>query len=470
MPAIGTWSRETGRIDGLQLASRIAPGEVKRDEMPMRRQTISERRRDVCARRRRGKLLPAGRARVWRRAASGLLAFLLTAHGPLRAETPAPESAAAASDPESIAIEAVYTGEVFGNTRGGLRRAARYLDNFDLMLTVPSEVFGYHGGTLFGYVLYNNKSTFSGPVVGDLQVVSNIDNEDNVRVFEAWYEQRFLAGRAGVKLGLFDLNAEFDAIETAGLFLLSSHGIGAEFSQTGLNGPSIFPITSAGARLDVRFGAPLLLRFAAFDAVPGTRNKPRKTAIHFSDGEGALLVLEADTHPLPDLRLVVGLWSYTSKFEAVESGFDDRAPQMRSGNNGIYVFAEGPLLTAHDDGSGRLDAWLRYGIADDHVNQLKRYIGSGLVYTGLLAQRPHDQLGLAVAVAENGAPFLRAAEAAGMAEDKREFNVELTYRAPINDWLAVQPDVQYIINPGTHPALRNALAIGLRFEIGFHLF
>ncbi len=396
--------------------------------------------------------------------------LFLTAHVPLRAETPSPESESAEAGPAEIVFEAAYTGEIFGNTRGGLRRGARYLDNLDLMLTVPSDVFGYHGGTLFGYVLYNNKSTFSGPVVGDLQVVSNIDNEDNVRVFEAWYEQRFLAGRAGVKLGLFDLNAEFDAIETAGLFLLSSHGIGAEFSQTGLNGPSIFPITSAGARLDFRVGAPLLLRFAAFDAVPGTRNKPRKTAIHLSDGEGALLVLEADTHPLPDLRLVVGLWTYTSKFEAVESGFDDTVPQMRSGNNGLYVFAEGPLLIAHDGGPERLDAWVRYGIADDHVNQLKRYFGGGLVYSGLFSQRPHDRLGLAVAVAENGAPFLRAAKAAGMAEEKREINFELTYRAPLADWLVVQPDVQYIINPGAHLALRNALAVGLRFEFGFRLF
>lgn len=373
------------------------------------------------------------------------------------------------ANPDPIVFEAVYTGEIIGNTRGGLKRAARYLDNLDLTLSVSSEAFGYEGGTLFGYILYNNDSTFSGPVVGDLQVVSNIDNESNVRLFEAWYEQRFLDGRASVKLGLFDLNAEFDAIETSGLFILSSHGIGPDFSQTGLNGPSIFPITSAGVRLDYEVAAPLTFRLAAFDAVPGTRNKPRKTAIHLSKGEGALIVGEADTHPLPDLRLVLGAWTYTSRFESVEANFDLPGVEMRSDNHGVYVFAEGPLHREIQGGPGRLDAWVRFGIADTTVNQIRSYLGSGLVYTGLLPGRPDDQLGLAVAVARNGGRFLRAALAAGMPEDKREINIELTYRAPVTDWLTLQPDVQYIVNPGTHPDLRDALVIGLRFELGFGL-
>ncbi|RMD86956.1 MAG: carbohydrate porin [Alphaproteobacteria bacterium] len=372
-------------------------------------------------------------------------------------------------DIEPIVVEAGYTGEIIGNTRGGLRRAARYMDNLDLTLSVASEAFGYEGGTFFGYILYNNDSTFSGPVVGDLQVVSNIDNESNVRLFEAWYEQRLLDGRASAKLGLFDLNSEFDAIETSGLFILSSHGIGAEFSQTGLNGPSIFPITSAGVRLDYKFAAPLTFRLAAFDAVPGTRNKPRKTAIHLSKGEGALIVAEADTHPLPDLRLVLGAWTYTTKFESVEANFDLPDVEMRADNHGIYAFAEGPLYREPDGGPGRLDAWVRFGIADTSVNQIRSYLGSGLVYTGLLPGRPEDQLGLAVALARNGGRFLRAARAAGMPEDKRETNIELTYRAPLADWLTVQPDAQYIVNPGTHPDLRDAFVIGLRFEFGFTL-
>ena len=96
-------------------------------------------------------------------------------------------------------------------------------------------------GTLFVYGLYNNGSTLenSDELVGDLQVISNIDASHAWRVFEFWYE--FGEGPWSVRTGLYDLNSEFDVNETGGLFLNSSHGMGPDFSQTGENGPSIFP-------------------------------------------------------------------------------------------------------------------------------------------------------------------------------------------------------------------------------------
>jgi porin len=31
--------------------------------------------------------------------------------------------------------------------------------------------------------------------------------------------------------------------------------------------------------------------------------------------------------------------------------------------------------------------------------------------------------------------------------------------------LTLQPDVQYVMNPGTNPAVRNAWVVGLRFNV-----
>ena len=42
--------------------------------------------------------------------------------------------------------------------------------------------------------------------------------------------------------------------------------------------------------------------------------------------------------------------------------------------------------------------------------------------------------------------------------------IELTYSTQLTDWLRVQPDVQYVINPGADRSLDNALVIGIRFE------
>ena len=52
-----------------------------------------------------------------------------------------------------------------------------------------------------------------------------------------------------------------------------------------------------------------------------------------------------------------------------------------------------------------------------------------------------------------------------MQRDPYEASIELTYRIPINEWLTLQPDVQFIFNPGADPALADSLALGLRFEL-----
>jgi porin len=42
--------------------------------------------------------------------------------------------------------------------------------------------------------------------------------------------------------------------------------------------------------------------------------------------------------------------------------------------------------------------------------------------------------------------------------------IEVTYRRALLPWLTVQPDIQYILNPGADRSLRDAVVFGLRIE------
>ena len=144
-------------------------------------------------------------------------------------------------------FSAEYTADVLSVVSGGLSSGTEYLDNLDLELEVDvAEVWNAGAGRLLIHGLYNNGSTFSADRAGDLQVVSNIDAVEAWRLFEFWYE--FGSTNWSVKTGLYDLNTEFDVNQAGGIFLNSSHGIGAEFGQTGQNGPSIFPVSSLSLR------------------------------------------------------------------------------------------------------------------------------------------------------------------------------------------------------------------------------
>jgi porin len=367
--------------------------------------------------------------------------------------------------PPALSLGVTYTGDIWANTTGGLRTGEKYLDNLDLTATVDTDqAFGIEGGTFFFYGLYNNDKTLSDTLVGDLHTVSNIDISTAFRLYEAWYEQAFGDGAGSLKVGLYDLNSEFDAIGAGGLFILDSHGIGPDFSQTGLNGPSIFPVTSLGARVQAQVTDNVLVRAAILDGVPGSLVHTRRTAIKLGNGDGALMVGEIEAN-LGGTVAAIGVWNYTADFDHVLEVDRTGAPVRRGGNRGGYIEAERKFADNPEDPG--LAVFGRAGFAETSLNQFSSYFGGGVSYQGVLADRPDDTLGLGIAHVVNGGPFRRAQALAGAPVGKSETNFELTYRAPINDWLTVQPDAQWVINPGADPALKNAFVIGLRFEIGF---
>ncbi|CAN5123470.1 carbohydrate porin [soil metagenome] len=371
-----------------------------------------------------------------RRSTGGLVAALAL-HDFAAGEPPSTER-------DALFAEAVYTGELWRNQRGGRRRGTRYLDNLDLTLTwhLPQA------GTLFGYVLYNNGAMLSESLIGDYQTVSNIDAPEALRLYELWYE-RPLAADLDVRFGLYDLNAEFDVIEASRLFINSSHGIGPDFSQSGVNGPSIFPVTSLALRTQWQVSDRVLARAALLDAVPGDPDDATRTTIRL--GEGALGVLELDARPLDALRIAAGAWRYSRR----AAHLDPTAARVR--DDGAYILAEGAV--------GNLQVFGRFGIAQARSNPVDRYIGAGFVYTGLIPGRPRDQLGLAYARASAGQPFRNLQQMAGEPAEEHETVWELTYAFEVAPWLVLQPDLQYVVNPSWNPALDDALVIGLRFQL-----
>ena len=48
----------------------------------------------------------------------------------------------------------------------------------------------------------------------------------------------------------------------------------------------------------------------------------------------------------------------------------------------------------------------------------------------------------------------------------REINVELTYYAQLTDEITLQPDIQWIVNPGIDDDIADALVFGLRLSVG----
>ena len=203
------------------------------------------------------------------------------------------------------------------------------------------------------------------------------------------------------------------------------------------------------------------------DGVPGDPDHPRRTTIRLGSGDGVLFTAEADYVDEPGTKLAIGVWHFTARFDDVFSTDPAGDPQRRSGNQGVYLLGERMIYREPGRPDQGLAIYARVGFADSDVNQFSNYIGAGAVYTGLLPDQDEDQLGLAVAIARNGGPFKDSLRAAGGRVFDQEINFELTYRFEVTPWLALQPDVQYIVDPGAgaNGDLDNALVLGMRFEL-----
>jgi porin len=364
----------------------------------------------------------------------------------------APVPALATGD--GISLTAAYTAEML---TGGNRARFSYVDNLDLILDAQQGDTKAHL-----YALYNNGHDFSGARFARGYVASNIETGVKaLRLYEAWVEQSLAQDRLSIRAGLYDLNSEFDALEASSLFINPAHGIGTDFSQSGANGPSIFPVTSLGVRAQFSLPKNLTLRAAILDGVPGNPAAPKRTAIRLGKGDGALIIAEADKS-VANWRLIAGYWRYTARFEDALASRIRVGPITARGNQGFYLRGEG-LLSGQKEGRN-LRGFFRLGRANGRFNEVRDFASGGISLTGLLKRRPTDEAGIALVWAGSSPSARTLQRQLATPITRHEWSIEATYALKLADWLTIQPDLQYLINPAFE-AGRRAWLGGVRITM-----
>ncbi|MDZ7770631.1 MAG: carbohydrate porin [Woeseiaceae bacterium] len=182
----------------------------------------------------------------------------------------------------------------------------------------------------------------------------------------------------------------------------------------------------------------------------GDPEDPGQTEVRLSSDEGALVVGEFQRQTNRS-RLLMGAWTHTEKTDLIsEIGLPDARRERSSG-----VYLRGEMLVS--DKYGELSAFGRFGLARESVNLFPRFASGGLYWREFSDKRPDDEAGAAFA-------WAHASDSLGRAVTGEEVAVELTYRWQVNERFSVQPDIQYVINPGLNPFINNALVAEIRIE------
>lgn len=334
----------------------------------------------------------------------------------------------------------------------GARREPVVLDKLQASGTLALDRLGIEG-TSFHVQIFHFAGSSLSDRIEDVQTADAVDAVPMTRLFEAWAEKRFGSADRSVALrvGLMDLNADFDSTSAASLFLNSSHGVGADLARSGLDGPSIYPVSAFGARLNVAPSKRFAFRYILLDGVAGDPGRPRAFVVaRLSPRDGTLSVAEADWRPDEGTRVAVGAWRYSHLAPALDG-------QGRGRREGLYAEAE-RSFTKH------FSAWLRIGTADGRVEPVSGYLGGGIVLKSLVVGRPDDAFGIAIARAYNSGQA-QSLKGVGRAET----SVELTYQFKLLPVLSLQPDLQYIVDPSLNRRAPDAVVFGLRLITSFGL-
>jgi len=351
--------------------------------------------------------------------------------------------------------ELAYTADIAGPISGGASRAGRALDNLDLVADVDLEQsLGWRGARAHAYLLFNNGGA-PNELVGTLEGIDNIEvPRPGARLYEAWLEQD-LGGGAALLAGLYDLNSEFYATESSSLLIAPPFGIGSELAATGANGPSIFPSTALAVRLKVARET-AYLQLAAFNAIAAAPGDPGGVDTGFDDG--LLMIGQAGRHAGP-WTLALGAWRYTKDQDDLDDLTTLGDPAQRTAQ-GAYLLAERAMTIAGRDAT----VFLRAGLSDGDTSPFRGSWQGGLLIDAPISGRPDGALSIGLHQAVLGDSFVAAAT-----EDlaRAETGLEITYADRLTPWLAVQPDLQVIWNPGGLDAADPAVVGALRVTMSF---
>lgn len=412
---------------------------------------------------------------------------------------------------DGLSLGLEETSEVLGNISGGVRQGAKYDGLTQMVMQLDTQrAFGWYGGTFNVSVLQIHGDNLSADNLLTLQTASGIEADRGTRLWELWYDQRFgQPGLSDVKIGQQSLDQEFMVSQNALLFVNTMFGWPMLPSADLPGGGPAYPLSALGVRLRSQVNAWTFLA-GVFNGSPVSNNNtgdPQQqdpSGTSFPLNGGALVIAEVQyAYPsLGTLRYAnqsaplagvykLGIWYDTESFadqELDNAGLSlanprsTGTPLTHRGDYALYAVMDQMIWQDRNRADRTLNFFLRpmWTPLEDR-NLIDFSMNGGITLHEPFLERDDDTFGLGMGYAHV------SNRAAALDRDTQFFTgsftpvrssetyVEASYQYQVTPWWQLQPDVQYVFNPGAGIAnpndptqqVKNETVIGLRTNIVF---
>jgi porin len=409
----------------------------------------------------------------------------------------------------SLAIQ--ETSEVLGNVTGGTHKGADYDGLTQMLLQLDTQrAFGWHGGTFNISGLQVHGRNLSTDNLQSLQTASGIEADRSTRLWELWYQQKFLdEDRLDIRIGQQSLDQEFMVSQNALYFVNTMFGWPMVPSADLPGGGPAYPLSALGVRLRARPVDSLTFLLGVFSGspVPNDNGDPQvvnPSGTSFPLNKGVLVIGEMQ-YSYPSLGTMIspdeqqplarvyklGFWYDSENF--ADQQFDNTglsladsasngAPLNHHGNFSIYAVADQLVWVDPHEGDHTINLFARVmGAPQANRNLITFSANAGMTIHEPFPHRDSDTFGIGMGFTKVSGAASALDQATAVATNSysptrgSETFVELTYQYQVTSWLQLQPDLQYVFTPGGgladpyNPGHRigNELVLGVRTNILF---
>jgi len=390
----------------------------------------------------------------------------------------------------------IYTNDVLSNLSGGIRRGTIDQGKLEGQLLIDLEkLAGWQSTTFYAnaFAIYNT-GRIRRDYVGGMNTIAAIEATPTVRLSELWLEHWF--GPVSLRVGQLAADAEFFYSDLSQIFLQSDWPTITAINLPG-GGPA-YPLSTPGARIKYEFPKDASFLFAIFNGNPAGPCPGRDPdtcnlyGLNFRMQDPAFMIGEFqfrhnrgkdDTGLATTLK--IGGWGHLGQF--ADQRFDYNGmllanpasvgiPLMHRGEYGLYGVIDQQLYRPKGgDGDSGISVFSRGSVSpQSDRNPITFYLDGGVVFNGMIPQRPKDVFGASVIYArfsDSVRAFdqdrINFGEISTPPRDY-EVNLELTYVATVIPGWTIQPVYTSIWHPsGTGIRYPDAQVTGFRSIVRF---
>jgi porin len=408
-----------------------------------------------------------------------------------------------------ISLAVSETSEVLGNVTGGVRQGFEYDGLTQMAVQLDTQqAFGWYGGTFRASALQIHGRNLSADNLLTLQTASGIEADPGARLWELWYQQKFLdEDRMDVKIGQMSLDQEFIVSQNALLFVNTMFGWPLVPSDDLPGGGPAYPLSALGVRVRARPTDSLTALLAVTNGNPAPNNlgdpqQQNPSGTSFPLNGGALVFGELQyTYPALGAMVRPGQGevhqgTYKIGFWYNSESFDDLAvdntglsladpmstgfPLQHQGNYSFYGVVDQQVWTS--PWGGTVNFFTRaMGTPQGNRNPVVFSLNAGFTLHEPFSSRPDDTAGVGMGYGRvSGSQAALDRQTAFFTNSfvpipSGETFIELTYQYQLTAAVQLQPDFQYVFNPGggianpntPNQTIQNEAVLGLRVNVTF---